>query len=174
MRWKEGCKTLLTAAVMICAFSYSATGEERQYKLEAAFLYSFFNYITWPGMQNPHDLQKPVICVYGDDPIIPYLDYISDKMSEERTLVIRTITSAEATPGCQILFVRHRISPYMEQSLPNDTLVVFKPDDPLDRGGMIELSQDGERIGIRVDQLQLEQNGFQVSSRLLDLANRVR
>lgn len=173
-RLKKSCQTILAVLVTLLIFSNPSLAEERQYKLEAAFLYSFFNYITWPGLLSPQDLQKPIVCVYGDDPIIPYLSYISNKMAEERTLIVKTVKYAEAIAGCNIYFIRHRLSQDMEQSIPNDTLVVFKPDDPLDSAGMIELAQDGERISIKIDQPRLEKDGFQISSRLLDLARKVR
>ncbi len=171
--WKKACCNIF-AAVIIIVFSNTASAEERQYKLEAAFLYSFFNYITWPGLLTPQDLQKPIVCVYGEDPIIPYLVYISNRMSDERTLTIKTINNPESIIGCNIFFIRHRMSQAIEESTPRDTLVVFKPDDPLDSAGMIELAQDGERISIRIDQSRLEHEGFQVSSRLLDLARKAR
>ncbi len=164
---------ILVAGAVICSYSLPALAEERQYKVEAAYLYSFFNYITWPGHESPQSLHEPMICVYGDDPIIPYLDYIRSKVAMERTLAVRTLNSDASLAGCHILFVRHRISARQLGAMAG-TLVVFKPDDPLDRGGMIELSEEGERIVIKINQPLLEEKGFSVSSRLLDLTQRVR
>jgi hypothetical protein len=166
----RGCMLVLMAMVNI--FSSSAYAEERQYKIEAAFLYSFFNYITWPGYSAPQELAKPVICVYGNDPIVPYLNYIRGKMATERLLTVRVLGNIENAGGCHILFMRHRIESDRSNDLANDTLTVVKLDDPLDRGGMIELSEDGERIAIKINQPSLEKNGFQISSRLLDLVQR--
>ena len=167
---KSVCYFTVLGSMILCGFSFPALAEERQYKVEAAFLYSFFNYITWPRYSTPQELQEPVICVNVDDPIIPYLDYIRAKVGGERTLTVRTIADEEIPKGCNIFFMRHRISSRILASLPSTTLMVLKPDDPLDQGGMIELSQDGERIAIKINQPQLEQNGFRISSRLLELA----
>ncbi len=164
-------KRLWLAAFILATFiSKAALADERQYKIETAYLYSFFNYITWPGFNSPQDLKNPTICISGEDPIIPYLGYISNKVARERTLTIRPLTDGSSANGCHIFFIRHRISAQMVDSLRRDTLIVFKSDDPLDRGGMIELSEDGERIAIKINQVQLEERGFQVSSRLLELA----
>jgi hypothetical protein len=165
---------MLAACALLCAVPAASRADERQYKIEAAFLYNFFNYITWPGTSSPQALEKPVICVYGDDPILNSLDYIRGKTGAERELTVRKVSDTSETEGCNILFMRHRISPRMLGALPNSTLTVFKPDDPLDRGGMIELSEDDERITIKINQSQLAQNGFQVSSRLLNLAQLVK
>lgn len=158
----------------ISALSFSAAADDRQYKVESAYLYSFFNYITWPGYGSPQKMTNPLICLSGRDPVVPYLEYIRDKMKEERQLTIRIVNEDDTISGCHIFFIRHRLSSRLLSMLPNDTLVVFKPDDPLDRGGMVELSEDGERIAIRINQQQLEEKNFQVSSRLLDLAQKVR
>lgn len=163
------------AALVTAAFSLpAASASERQYKVEAAYLYSFFNYITWPGYNSPQELLNPVICIYGKDPIVKYLKYVANKVAGERSLTVRPITKSSEIGGCNIFFMRHRISYSMLSSLPADTLTVFKPDDPLDRGGMIELSQDAERINIKINQAALDRNGFTASSRLLELAMRMR
>lgn len=165
---------MLAARVILCVVSSPVLADERPYKIEAAYLYSFFNYITWPNYASPQALVKPAICVYGDDPIIPYLDYIRDKMASERTLNVRSITESNDTAGCNIFFIRHRMPRHILASLPASTLTVFKPDDQLDRGGMIQLSEDEERLMIKIDQSRLEKNGFHVSSRLLSLAQLIR
>lgn len=169
--WITFCGRIVIVVMVVYGFSTSAFAEERRYKIEAAYLYSFFNYITWPGYSSAQSLEKPVICVDGNDPIVSYLDYVRAKMANERTLTIRVIEGDEKAAGCHMLFVRHRMYANLG-AIPNDTLVVFKPDDPLDRGGMIELSEDGERMVIKINQMQLDRNGFHISSRLLELAQR--
>jgi hypothetical protein len=172
VKCKQACRLTLATSVILCLFSFPSHADERQYKIEAAFLYSFFNYITWPDYASPQELREPIICVYGIDPILPYLNYIRGKMAGERTLSVR-VTDSDMT-GCHILFVRHRLASSLQDALAGNTLLVFKLDDPLDRGGMIELSEDGDRMAMRINQSRLERSGFQVSSRLLDLARRVK
>ena len=164
----------LAMAMLVCVPGLPAHAEEREYKVEAAFLYSFFNYITWPGYNSPQALQNPVICVYGQDPILGYLNYVRSKMSAERHLTVRTIGDNDTVSDCNLIFMRHRITGYLLSSLPNNILTVLKPDDPLDSGGMIELAAGDEHISIKINHSVLEHNGFQVSSRLLDLAQSVK
>lgn len=152
----------------------NAMAQERQYKIEAAYLYSFFNYVTWPGYATPQSMQQRTICVFGEDPILSYLDYARRKMAGEYELTLRSVGEGENTAGCSLFFLRHRISSQMVSSLPPTTLTVFKPDDPLDRGGMIELNEDDERISIKINQPLLERGGFKVSSRLLGLSQVVK
>ena len=90
----------------------------------------------------------------------------------ERQLDLRVVTDGKSVEGCHILFMRHRV--LQTASLGANTLTVFKPDDPLDRAGMIELADDAGRISLKINQSQLERQGFMISSRLLDLAQGVR
>lgn len=174
MKCKKACRILLAISAIMCIFSLPASAQDREYKIEAAFLYSFFNYITWPGYESPQALRDPVICIYEGDPILPYLDYVSNKMIKERMLSIRVLSDSQSTAGCHILFMQHQIPYYRLHLVDDSTLVVFKPDDPLDRGGMIVLTEDEDHIAIKINLNQLERNGFQVSSRLLDIAHKIR
>lgn len=164
------CRVLLLAAgVLMLSISSPGWTQERQHKIEAAFLYGFFNYITWPGYASPQELEMPVICVYGEDPVAYYLDYVRLKRAGERKLAVRTILADDSAEGCHILFLRRRL-PYSKQLvLPPTTLTVIKPDGPLDRGGMIELTEEDGRIVIRINQKAIKHRGFEVSSRLLEL-----
>lgn len=160
----------ILAACMLCFMAFPVAAKERQYKIEAAFLYNFFNYITWPGYESSQELQNPVICIYGNDPIKDYLEYIQQRMSDERLLEIRNIYSGDSLKDCHLFFMRHRISLAQFTGVSDSTLTVFILDDPLDRGGMIELSEDEGHIAIHINQSLLKQRGYQISSRLLDLA----
>lgn len=165
-------RRFLWSVMLVGILTPAAYADDRQYKIESAYLYSFFNYITWPGFSSPQAMDTPVICVEENDPAITYLEYIRNKMKAERLLTVRPLSGEQSSVGCHILFIRHRMPKQL--SARAETLVILKPDDPLDRGGMIELAEDGDRISIRIDQQQLDKNGFQVSSRLLDLVQRVK
>lgn len=173
-RWKAIRKAAIALSLVSMLCIQPAMAQQRQYKIEAAFLYSFFNYITWPGYESPQALFEPVICVYGKDPILPYLEYVRNRTNVTRTLSVRSVSQPEQTGGCHILFMRHTIPDHIADTLDDSVLTVLKPDDPLDRGGMIELAEEEERILIKINQPKLEQQGFHASSRLLQLAKSIR
>ncbi len=164
--------TLWLALALLCQPpAASAQETDRYHKVEAAFLYNFFNYITWPDYNSPQDMRTANICIFDDDPIKPYLQYVQQKMTSERTLNIQSVNDAAAISKCNLLFTRHRLADDVLKEIPGSTLIVTEPLDSLDRGqGMIELDRDGQGILMHIDQPQLAENGFQVSSRLLALA----
>jgi hypothetical protein len=166
-------------ACLLCFLSFYTTAradeEERQYKIEAAYLYNFFNYITWPGHASPQALQQSIICVYGEDPVEPYLKYIQNKKLEERRISVRQLSEKESSEGCNIIFLRAHFSNEEIKKLSTPgSLIVSESKDSLDKGSMIELSKEDERIKMKINQSLIEKNNFHISSRLLSLAEEVR
>lgn len=162
---------------LTCMASTASAATERQYKLEAAFLYNFFNYINWPGYSAPQGLTEPVVCVEGNDPVIRYLEYVQQKLTD-RQLHIRNTEDTRSAEGCHILFIRSAAGREMAQrarsALESHTVVVATAMDLLDYGGTITITPSGERMAVEINQTLLQRHGFQVSSRLLELARRVK
>jgi hypothetical protein len=164
---------VLAAMFTLLPFALHAE-DERQYKIEAAFLYNFFNYITWPDYTSPQALKQPVICLYNDDPVLTYLTYVQQKMAAERPLTIRTVQDGESLEGCHMLFSRNNRDDTLPQNgLPASLLTVSDRQGSIKNGEMIEVSQEDERMVMKINQSLLAQKGFQVSSRLLSLAEKV-
>ncbi len=91
-------------------------------------------------------------------------------MTAERRLSVRSIRSAQEAGGCQMLF-----DPAGTGGTPAaGVLSISNQHDYLGHGGMIVLTREGDHIGIDVDNTRLNAQGFQVSSRLLKLAEEVR
>lgn len=160
--WKAVAATL--AAIM---FAWPAQAQEaRQHKLEAAFLYNFLNYITWPGLNSPAELREATICVVPNDPIKPSLLYVQQKMAAQRTLLIHDWRPGDRTM-CHVLFSR--------QAVASSEYTLTVTDGASLRGdSMIALEQQEGRIAIHIDNSALNRKGFQASSRLLALAAEVK
>lgn len=158
----------LTMLVILLAPTAHAA-DERQFKLEAAFLYNFFNYITWPGYRSPDALKDVTICIESGDPVVPYLSYVQQKMAAQRRLNVHNWTTGDSTDGCHVLFSRSG-----SVTAANGTLTVSARASYINHGGMIGMVQDEGRIGLRINNSLLNEHGFQASSRLLSLAQEVK
>jgi hypothetical protein len=166
---------LLIGSFIALPFSSHAQEEERQYKIEAAFLYNFFNYITWPGYISPEALKRPTICFYDHDPVEPFLSYVKEKKAAERQMMVHSLDEGESPAGCNILFMRNdvpneKVSKIAHQGI----LIISERKDALDNGAMIVLSNEEQRIVMRINQSFMEQDNFKISSRLLSLAVEVK
>jgi len=174
----RGIACLLLACCLLLSMVHKVQADEREYKIEAVFLYNFFNYITWPGYHTPEDMKQATICIPGGDPIRPYLEYIQHKRAQERKLDIRQINDGIPLTECRIFFIREINDSAIAKlhSLTESDGILLVSTEPafVDKGGMIGLVPEGERMAFEIDNSQLAHAHFQVSSRLLDLATRVK
>jgi len=168
------CLALFYIGFFCC--SAPAFAEERVYKVEAAFLYNFLDYITWPP-KNEGNSGVFSICVYGNDSLYNSLDYIKRKKIEERKLDIRRLENGKIASRCHIIFISKDYSgpaPPLQSLLGLEGALIIS-DIPgfLDKGGMIELTEEGQRMAISINNSLLSESGFSVSSRLLNIAAKV-
>lgn len=140
----------------------------RKYKIEAAFIYNFFNYITWPDYSSPEQLTKPVICITPGSPIKSYLEYVQKRIEASRELAVREVNT-ENFEGCHVFYTHRKLRfSVIENARESHTLLVGSGNETL-TSSMINLVEKDRKINIRIDHKQLAQLGYQVSSRLLTL-----
>jgi hypothetical protein len=174
------CRAVLAALCLCCLLVRPASADERTYKVEAAFLYNFFNYIAWPGTDAPGALQQGTICIRARDPIRPYLEYSQRRQaSQERRLIIRPLPvdaiNIQDISGCHILFLRDIGSEYLaevqSEALKKGVLLVAE-DSAF--SSAINIFPQGDRLVLDINNTALKAANFKVSSRLLNLAREIR
>ena len=167
--------------LMLAAPGFPARADDRQYKVEAAFLYNFFNYIVWPGYHTSDEMKQATICTDSADPVASYLDYIARTRRQERALTVRPWSIDGDVEGCQLIYVRnlndsalHRLQPLTSGK---GVLLVSSTPHFIENGGMVQLEkseeEDGGHVLIEINNTALKAANFQVSSRLLSLAAQV-
>ncbi|MCH2548204.1 MAG: YfiR family protein, partial [Alphaproteobacteria bacterium] len=95
----------LLMSIMLCGQAAAET--ERQYKVEAAFLYNFLNYVTWPGQQTSSTKTEAKICLYDGDVLLPYLNYIAVRKLDEIKLSIQPLPLQAAPSNCDVIYFRN-------------------------------------------------------------------
>ncbi|MBW2314771.1 MAG: YfiR family protein [Deltaproteobacteria bacterium] len=146
-----------------------------EYSLKAAFLYQFTKYVAWPS-----EPDGPVdICVLGADPFGRALDEaLANKKAKGQAVVARRVDSASAGAGCRILFLSRSEQPRLDAALAalgtRPTLTVADMAGFPQRGGMINLRLEDERIKLVVNPDNAARAGLKIRSELLRLAEVVR
>jgi len=159
------------ALVAILPASRAAAGAADEYSLKAAFLYQFTKYVSWPS-----EADGPIaICVLGDDPFGPILDEtLAEKTATGQSLVARRIGSIRESTACRIVFVSRSERANLDATLAaladRPILTVADMDGFPQRGGMINLTRDKERIRLEVNPGNAERAGLKIRSELLRLA----
>jgi len=178
MKRRPGRATVGIVGIVLAA-TLSASGVRAnvtdEYRLKAAFLYQFTKYVAWPS-----EPDGPIsICVLGDDPFGATLDAtLADKTAAGQSLVARRIGSASAGASCRILFVsrseRGNLDATLSALAHRPTLTVADMEGFPQRGGMINLKLEDERIRLEVNPDNAARAGLKIRSELLRLADVVR
>jgi hypothetical protein len=177
-------RTLASALLGLClALSASAVaqGDEdaltAQRRIEAAYLYKFGAYITWPEDMFAAPDSAFVIGVAGDDQMADELTaLVAGRSIGGRSVTVRKIRVGQATTGIPLLFVAGG-TPQGDSLLgaarDKPTVTVTEGTDGLDRGADMTfvLVNDRVRFDIALDAAQ--RDGVKVSSQLLSVADKV-
>ena len=150
-----------------------AADRATEYELKAAFLYKFASFVEWPVY-----LGGPVcICVVGEDPFGPMLDrVVREKSIGGRPFVIRRFKALRDGSHCQIVFIassEQRKLKSILDSLPGPVLTVGDTTGFCERGGIIDLEVEDEKVHLRINPEAAERARLRLSSKLLSLATLV-
>ncbi len=154
-----------------------AQADARKDKIEAAFLYNFLKYISWPASSFSDPDTAVHICIYNNPSLVDALGYVKRQKSTERTLVITALPISVRPEGCHIAFISAQ-GPFpvyfVEISAPL-TGILLVSDIPgfIYRGGMIGIVEEGGYLALEINNTVLMQAGLRASSRLLSIARQV-
>jgi len=91
--------------------------------VEAAYLYNFGKFVTWPSNPQPQPqaaAQNPVlnICVLGTDPFGPTLDQIvANAKINDRPLAVLRLSKISSVSACSIVFIGQSEASHLEKDL---------------------------------------------------------
>lgn len=165
--WVLGC---VAAAAGLLPAVVSAE-EAPDISVEAADLYRFAPFVTWPGGGGPF-----TICVVGDDPFGEQLEHaVAGQTLDGRLVQVRRIETIGPKSDCAIAYLGGSPGESVAEALRavrgEPVLTVTADNDP---PGIIAFAVTDGQVGFRVDDVQARENGLVISSKLLDLAVAVR
>lgn len=172
--------------LLVCVLGLAASGpraappsEIDEYKVKAAFLYNFAQYVEWPE-ERFKDKQAPIVLgVLGKDPFGRQLDEtIKGKKIGERSFeVVRIKSPAEAT-GCHMLFIPATDAPWLREVLKEcggkSVLLVGESTDFSASGGCINFYVDSGKVRFELNVDAAKRSRLEVSSKLLKVARLVK
>jgi hypothetical protein len=152
----------------------------KEYQIKGAFLCKFVKFIDWterPKIEGP-TAEPTEMCILGQDPFGDALDQLVALNREQNNPIhLRRLVDAQSYAGCRVLFIsdseRPRVAAIIRESLGRPILTVSDIHDFVQLGGAIELGVEAQHVEFYVNQAVAQQNGLQISSRLLQLAARV-
>jgi hypothetical protein len=172
---KRGAALVVAAALLLPALAALAQNPGREYPLKAVFLYNFCRFIEWPARAFATPDEPLVIAVIGDAPFGPLLEEtVRGERVRGRTIRIERYRRASEIRRCHILFVAASETSRTDEILAavagQYVVTVGETEAFLDRGGMIALVADQNRIRLLINRGRLRASGLTASSKLLQVA----
>ncbi len=144
-----------------------------QYDVEAAYLFDFGRFISWP---QPRSADAPfVICILGENPFGSALDStIAGEVLRGRKVEDRRITRAQDALPCSILYISSseasRLNKILAAIQHAPVLTVSDMPDFAEHGGMVQFVLRDGRVRFEVNLASAQQVGLSMSSELLKVA----
>jgi YfiR/HmsC-like len=149
-----------------------------EYKVKAAFLFHFAQFVDWPADSFNSGDQSLNLCIFDDEPHLQELQSaLEGKPIGARVVHVRLLYQTQPVQGCSILFLGRDKGRRQTATLRNlhgqPVLTVGESNNFLSEGGIIRfhLVQDKVRFDINVG--LADTSHLKISSRLLLLASSV-
>jgi hypothetical protein len=173
---------LALAAAVILAAQRSANARapapaapSAEYRIKAAFLFNFVQFVEWPPSAFASEQAPLVICVLGNDPFGSTLDQIVDGESiATHPLTVRRPGREESLDSCGLLYVGSSEKDRLDEILravgdSAAVLTVSDIDGFVGRGGAIGFFLDRDRVRFEISPSRAQRHGLKLSSQLLSL-----
>ena len=163
---------LLLSLSLLCGAQEHPT----QSQVKAAYLFNFGKFVHWHPQ--PPGFASFDICVLGRNPFGSALaTTVAGERIDGKSIVVRNISTISDAARCQILFVssseEKRLKSILGTTRQPNVLTVSDIPGFAQRGGMIELVSQEDRIRFEVNVAAVGDAGLAVSSELLKVAVKV-
>lgn len=165
---------LALAAMPSAAVPAQEAGEKA---LKVAFIYNFAKFTTWPDAAFGDPDAPVTVCVVGKHDFGDAFDSIEGKSVGGRAVVIKYLGSYKSKDSCQVVYVapseKPRLAKIVDAAKEAHALVVSDTDGFVDGGSTINMVPRSDRIGFEINAKVAGESGLKLSSKLLNLAERV-
>ena len=157
------------------AFAQSKADE---YRVKAAFLFNFAQFVEWPADQSAGKERPLTLCSIGDDRIHEALrSTVLGKKVNGSPVTIRFLMHPRDAFGCHVLFVasdeKKIVSAWLPELRNAPMLTVGETADFAEQGGMIRFCLDDDKVRFEINPTAAERASLKISSRLLLLAKNI-
>lgn len=165
----------LAAALPVIVGGPIQAAEVSQQQVEAAYLYKFGGYVTWPDSVFAAPDSPIVIGVAGADALADELTtLVAGHSIGSRPVVVRRIRDSGPLAGVHILFIgKGAEAELFDASRGQPILVVTEGPGGLAEGGAVSFVVVDDRVRFDVSLDAVQQNGLKLSALLLSVAHSV-
>ena len=172
----------MALALALPGLAAAAEPADLESEVKAAFLYNFAKFVEWPPDAFPAPSAPMILCVYGTDRASTalessLLELTRGESLNSRPLAVRRLGDLVQIRECHVLFVGAAEKGHLPEVLAalreTRALTVGEGADFLDKGGMIRLFLEQNRMRFDINLDAAEKGSLKISSKLLRLAQAV-
>ncbi len=171
--WSIGGRLFLLLCLLAsaCFGSAAAADVPNEYRVKAAMIYKLSKFIFWP--QDDQSLLR--ICSVGRDVFGSALGALEGKQVRGAAVAVQRPTDIQvAAESCDVIFISDDRMQELDTILRAlgglPVLTIGDSEDFAERGGIVELANQNNRIKIIINQTSAKLSGLKISAPLLDLA----
>ncbi len=145
------------------------------YQVQAAFLFNFAKFVTWPDDAFERGGNAMIIGVIGEDPFGAALEEtVRDKTIMGRKLTVKRFARVQDAVNSHILFLsaseENRLPQAVKALEKTSVLTVSDMDQFAERGGMVAFTVEDQKVRFNVNVGAVERAGLKMGSQVLKLA----
>ena len=163
----------------------------REYKIKAAFLYNFIQFVDWPEGKTTGQNDPIILGIIGEDPFGDSFEPIKNKQTKGRKSFINRFEGIEklkksddkgkskidSLRKCHLLFIcsseKDHLTDIIKLVDEHGVLTVGETSTMLKSGGVINFLVDENKVRFEINLSAAKQEKLKIRSQLLRLATRV-
>lgn len=157
--------------------SVHAENSNIEYKLKAAFILNFSKFTSWPDSAFSENSEMFEVCVVGEDQFGDTIVGLESKKINGRDVQINYFNLKENIKPCHAVFISKSEKKNIQQILHSidglPILTISDIENFSEQGGMFEFITSEKKLSFIINNQKATSNGLQVSSALLNLAEKV-
>ena len=147
----------------------------QEYALKSVFLFNFCRFIEWPDDAFSSREEPIIIGLIGDDPFRGMLEEtVKGETLRGRSIRVEHYRRPSDIDRCHVLFVSGsdtgRFDDILKAVAGQSVVTVGETEAFLDRGGMIALTAERNRVRLSINPSRLRSENLVASSKLLQIA----
>jgi len=172
----------LAAALFMFAFASvcgaATTPDDAEYRIKAAFLYHFCNYVKWPAEAFETEDDPLVVGVAAPTSVVDRLqETVNGRLAQGRPVSIRRIQSGDSLDGLHVLYIANRANANVVNLRAANTralLTITESADGLESGGVINFIIEDDRVRFDVAPGIARERDLDISAQLLTVARNIK
>jgi YfiR/HmsC-like len=164
--------------LLLAPWSAETQTQSDEYRVKAAFLFHFAQFVDWPPESLGAGSRPLVFCTVGEQAVPDALEStVEGKQIGTHSIKVQHLRETDDLRTCQLLFILIRDKKHVATILAGlqnaAILTVGQSDDFIQQGGMIGFCLQDSKIRFDINLRASQRANLKISSRLLLLAKSV-